>query len=120
MSAEDDEPAVGLPPLPSEEAVKKKEAVDEQQQVVQKTTTSYPIDLPSPILLALSMILAISSTGSLFELTGGTPPPLGFGVTAAIAAIGLPSSVFLIYAAILKGAAETEEADKEFNKPRRL
>ena len=56
--------------------------------------------------------------GSLFELTGGTPK-LGFGITAAITAIGLPVAVFLIYAAILKGAAETEEADKEFmNEPR--
>jgi hypothetical protein len=60
-----------------------------------------------------------TNKGSLFELTGGTPK-LGFGVTAAISAIGLPLSVFLIYAAILKGAAETEEADREFNKPRRL
>ena len=58
--------------------------------------------------------------GSLFELAGGTPK-LGFAVTAAITALGLPISVFLIYAAILKGSAETEEADREFmNKPRRL
>jgi hypothetical protein len=28
-------------------------------------------------------------------------------------------SIFLIYAAIMKGAAETEEDDKEYNKPRR-
>ena len=59
-------------------------------------------------------------TGSLFELTGGSQPQLGFPITATIAAIGLPLSVFLIYAAILKGAAETEEADREFNRPRRL
>jgi hypothetical protein len=43
---------------------------------------------------------------------------LGFGPQAALAAIGLPSSLFLIYAAILKGAAETEEDDKQYNKPR--
>ena len=61
----------------------------------------------------------IKNLGSLFELTGGTPK-LGFAVTAVITALGLPLSVFLIYAAILKGAAETEEADREFNKPRRL
>jgi hypothetical protein len=36
-----------------------------------------------------------------------------------LAAIGLPMSIFLIYAAIMKGAAETEEDDKEYNKPRR-
>jgi len=134
MSADDeDEEPVGLPPLPSDAAVKK--VVAEQQtsspqkavvsnnasssSAVEDEATSYPIDLPSPILLATSMVLAISSIGSLFELTGGTPK-LGFGVTAAISAIGLPLSVFLIYAAILKGAAETEEADREFNKPRRL
>lgn len=58
--------------------------------------------------------------GSLFELTGGGSPKLGFGPTAALAAIGLPLSIFLIYAAIMKGAAETEEDDKEYNKPRRL
>ena len=60
-----------------------------------------------------------NKTGSLFELTGGSPQ-LGFPITATIAAIGLPLSVFLIYAAILKGVAETEEADREFNRPRRL
>jgi hypothetical protein len=58
-----------------------------------------------------------TALGSLFELTGGTPT-LGFGPQAALAAIGLPSSLFLIYAAILKGAAETEEDDKNYNKPR--
>ena len=59
-------------------------------------------------------------TGSLFEITGGGETKLGFGPTAALAAIGLPLSIFLIYAAILKGAAETEEDDKEYNKPRKL
>ncbi|KAL7483164.1 hypothetical protein ACHAW6_008814 [Cyclotella cf. meneghiniana] len=77
----------------------------------------YPLDLPSPLLLSASMVLAIASTGSLFELTGGAPT-LGFGTTAAIAAIGLPSCLFLFYAAILKGMAETEEDDKQYNKPR--
>jgi hypothetical protein len=32
----------------------------------------------------------------------------------------MPMSIFLIYAAIMKGAAETEEDDKEYNRPRRL
>lgn len=58
--------------------------------------------------------------GSLFEVTGGGPTQLGFAATAAIAAIGLPASIFLIYAAILKGAAETAEDDAEYNKARRL
>jgi len=57
--------------------------------------------------------------GSLFELAGGGSTKLGFGPTAALAALGLPLSIFLIYAAILKGAAETEEDDQEFNKPGR-
>jgi len=135
MSTDDDE-VMGLPPLPSDAG--KAVVVPQQQQsappaaVVSTTSNnnnavekedellqSYPIDLPSPILLATSMVLAISSIGSLFELSGGTPK-LGFAVTAVITALGLPLSVFLIYAAILKGAAETEEADREFNKPRRL
>jgi len=81
---------------------------------------AYPINLPSPILLGTSMILAISSIGSLYEITGGGPTKLGFGPTLALAAIGLPLSVFFIYAAILKGAAETEEDDAEYNTPRKL
>jgi hypothetical protein len=135
MSNGDEEAPVGLPPLPSQLAQtavadetnssqkKEEETVVSSSTsattTVEEETTSYPIDLPSPILLASSMVLAISSTGSLFELTGGSPQ-LGFPITATIAAVGLPLSVFLIYAAILKGAAETEEADREFNRPRRL
>jgi len=78
MSADDeDEEPVGLPPLPSDAAVKK--VVAEQQtsspqkavvsnnasssSAVEDEATSYPIDLPSPILLATSMVLAISSIG---------------------------------------------------------
>mmetsp|Transcript_13934 Transcript_13934/g.16862 ORF Transcript_13934/g.16862 Transcript_13934/m.16862 type:complete len:169 (+) Transcript_13934:70-576(+) len=77
--------------------------------------TQYPVNLPSPLLLATSMVLAIASTGSVFELAGGNPQ-FGFGVSAAIAAVGIPLSLFLIYAAILKGMAETEEDDKKFTK----
>ncbi|KAK1732784.1 hypothetical protein QTG54_016496 [Skeletonema marinoi] len=134
MSTDDEEEIVGLPPLPSDagkvvKAVEQKAApaqqpaaavVSSNSAVEEEELQAYPIDLPSPILLATSMVLAISSIGSLFELAGGTPK-LGFAVTAAITALGLPISVFLIYAAILKGSAETEEADREFmNKPRRL
>jgi len=138
MSTDDEEEIVGLPPLPSDagkvvKAVEQKAAPAQQPDAVASSNSAssssaveeeelqaYPIDLPSPILLATSMVLAISSIGSLFELAGGTPK-LGFAVTAAITALGLPISVFLIYAAILKGSAETEEADREFmNKPRRL
>mmetsp|Transcript_5402 Transcript_5402/g.7938 ORF Transcript_5402/g.7938 Transcript_5402/m.7938 type:complete len:173 (-) Transcript_5402:7-525(-) len=77
--------------------------------------TQYPVNLPSPLLLATSMVLAIASTGSVFELAGGNPQ-FGFGVSAAIAAIGIPLSLFLFYCAILKGMAETEEDDKKFIK----
>ena len=59
--------------------------------------------------------------GSLFEVLGGPgATTLGFAPTAALAAIGIPMSIFLIYAAIMKGAAETEEDDKEYNSPRKL
>lgn len=113
----------------------------------------YPIDLPSPILLATSMVLAIVGTGtkfrhiffvesysspqrcylpqhflvyrknfffhpsigSAFDLGGGSPS-LGFGPTAAIAAITIPLCLFLFYASILKATAETEADDKEFMK----
>lgn len=125
---------VGLPPLPSQKNAPPKEVEVAPPQPVASTPvvasssgsveeeqgTSYPINLPSPILLASSMVLAISSTGALFEVTGPGPYTLGFGPEAALAALGLPLSIFLIYAAILKGAAETEEDDKEYNKPRKL
>eukprot|EP00565_Helicotheca_tamesis_P000901 CAMPEP_0185737358 /NCGR_PEP_ID=MMETSP1171-20130828/30220_1 /TAXON_ID=374046 /ORGANISM="Helicotheca tamensis, Strain CCMP826" /LENGTH=185 /DNA_ID=CAMNT_0028408267 /DNA_START=133 /DNA_END=690 /DNA_ORIENTATION=- len=82
---------------------------------VEDTGTSYPVNLPSPILLASSMVLAIASTGSLFELTGGDPQ-LGFAPTLAIAIVGLPTCLFLFYASILKATAETEEDDKKFTR----
>mmetsp|Transcript_11919 Transcript_11919/g.20704 ORF Transcript_11919/g.20704 Transcript_11919/m.20704 type:complete len:187 (+) Transcript_11919:49-609(+) len=135
QATDDDEEPMGLPTLPSQKGAAPKEEVastpsavatqasapvaSTNNVAVEEEGTSYPIDLPSPVLLAASMVLAISSTGSLFEVLGGTPT-LGFGPTAALAAIGLPASLFLIYAAILKGAAETEEDDKEYNKPRKL
>lgn len=139
-SEEDGGDGAGLPPLPSQ---KDSSATKEEPSPIESVAAppvaavssndvvaaeendegaSYPINLPSPVLLATSMVLAIASTGSLFELAGGGSTKLGFGPTAALAAIGLPLSIFLIYAAILKGAAETEEDDQEYNnnKPRRL
>ena len=56
--------------------------------------------------------------GSIFELAGGgssATTTLGFVPTAVLAAAGLPLSIFLIYAAILKGSAETEEDDELYN-----
>ena len=112
---------------------------------VSEEEASYPIDLPSPLLLATSMVLAITGTGkhvpfltswasfymypqntntfflfflgSAFDLGGGSPT-LGFGTTAAIAAVSIPSCLFLFYASILKATAETEADDKEFMKGR--
>jgi hypothetical protein len=81
----------------------------------EETTNDYPINLPSPILLAGSMVLAISSTGSIFELSGGHPV-LGSTPTVIIALLGVPSCFFLFYASIKKGIAETEEDDKAFQK----
>jgi hypothetical protein len=76
MANDDEEGPVGLPPLPSQMAQtavadetissqKKEEdtVVSSSSSAVEEETTSYPIDLPSPILLASSMVLAISSTG---------------------------------------------------------
>lgn len=75
--------------------------------------TDYPLNVPSPILLASSMVLGIASIGSVFELSGGSPAN-GFAASAAIAALGFPLCIFLFYAAIRKGQAETEEDDKRF------
>lgn len=80
-----------------------------------ETSASYPVDLPSPILLGASIVLAIAGVGSLFELFGGSPK-LGVAVSAAIAAVGLPLCLFLFYAAIQKAIAETEEDDRRFNR----
>ncbi len=79
----DEEEVVGLPPLPSDAGKTNAAKVVEQQTtapapeapapasavvtsnaVVEKEELqAYPIDLPSPILLATSMVLAISSIG---------------------------------------------------------
>jgi hypothetical protein len=65
--------SLGLPPLPSQKgaALKEEPAPVERIAVtlvpstdaVEEDGASYPIDLPSPLLLATSMVLAISSTG---------------------------------------------------------
>ena len=57
----------------------------------------------------------IYSLGSLFDLSGGDPN-LGFAPTAAIAAVAIPTCLFLFYSSILKATAETEADDKEFMK----
>ena len=103
----------------------------------------YPLNVPSPILLASSMVIAIASTGglifwkslqstsvhfalcsspillhltptgSLFELVEGTPQ-FGFALTAGIVVVGFPLTFFLFYASIKKAIAETAEDDERF------
>mmetsp|Transcript_22049 Transcript_22049/g.44607 ORF Transcript_22049/g.44607 Transcript_22049/m.44607 type:complete len:188 (-) Transcript_22049:632-1195(-) len=109
--ADDDEGAASTAPVPSEGVVEPSAATP--AKVEEEDGKDYPLDVPSPILLASSMILAIASIGSIFELGGGNPSN-GFATSAAISALGLPSCLFLFYAAIKKGAAETEEDDKRF------
>jgi len=83
-AAEDDSNASSLPPLPSQKGAVPKVVVEEDADAAVKRMredwaeptsssstevaeeeegTSYPIDLPSPVLLGLSMVLAISSIG---------------------------------------------------------
>ena len=80
---------------------------------VAESKSDVPLDVPSPILLAGSMVLAIVSTGSIFELLGGSPQ-YGMVPTALFAVVGTPLCFFLFYAAILKGNAETEADDQRF------
>eukprot|EP00984_Skeletonema_dohrnii_P009844 scaffold3790_cov155-Skeletonema_dohrnii-CCMP3373.AAC.2 len=83
MSTDDEEEIVGLPPLPSDagKAVKTVEqkaapaaaavvssnSASSSSAVEEEELQAYPIDLPSPILLATSMVLAISSIGKRSE-----------------------------------------------------
>mmetsp|Transcript_19287 Transcript_19287/g.21534 ORF Transcript_19287/g.21534 Transcript_19287/m.21534 type:complete len:147 (+) Transcript_19287:154-594(+) len=76
--------------------------------------TSYPIPLPSPVLLGSSMILGIVSVGSTFQLTASELPPIGYIPTVLIIVLGIPSCLYLFYASILKAQAETEEDDKKY------
>ena len=82
-AAEDDSNGSGLPPLPSQKGAVVSKVVEEDAdaavkrmredwaestsssstEVAEEEGTSYPINLPSPVLLGLSMVLAISSIG---------------------------------------------------------
>ncbi len=75
--------------------------------------TSYPIDLPSPILLASSMVLAIIGVGSGFDIFADEPR-FPFVINATLSAGGLAVCLGLFYASILKAQAETEEDDKRY------
>eukprot|EP00529_Nitzschia_sp_RCC80_P035662 CAMPEP_0113483014 /NCGR_PEP_ID=MMETSP0014_2-20120614/23216_1 /TAXON_ID=2857 /ORGANISM="Nitzschia sp." /LENGTH=180 /DNA_ID=CAMNT_0000376549 /DNA_START=51 /DNA_END=593 /DNA_ORIENTATION=- /assembly_acc=CAM_ASM_000159 len=73
----------------------------------------YPIDLPSPLLLASSMILAIVGTGSVFDLANESPR-FGAVPTVGIAAVSLTLCAGLFWASILKATAETEADDENY------
>jgi len=77
------------------------------------SSLSYPINLPSPILLGSSMILAIIGTGCAFDIFSDSPR-FGVAINAVIAAVGLSSCLGLFYASILKAQAETEEDDRKY------
>jgi hypothetical protein len=72
-ASEGGDDSVGLPPLPSQTGavLKEEPAPVERAAITSASSTdavedggaSYPINLPSPLLLATSMVLAISSTG---------------------------------------------------------
>jgi len=74
MSTDDEEEIVGLPPLPSDAgkveqpaAVVSSNSASSSSAVEEEELQAFPIDLPSPILLATSMVLAISSIGKKSE-----------------------------------------------------
>lgn len=58
-----------------------------------KKATQYSIDLPSTVLLSSSMLSAIVSTGSAFQLTtDGVEPLLGVPATNVLVFTGIPLS----------------------------
>ncbi|CAM9350427.1 unnamed protein product [Phaeothamnion confervicola] len=69
---------------------------------------AYPIDLPAYALLGLSTVVAIAFVGCIFEAFSPTPV-LGYVPTYAVGVLSLPGFLFLFYAAIKKGQAESEE-----------
>ena len=82
---------------------------------LQRKVSLFPSFSPHCTCHSVGFLLVVP--GSLFELLSGgngSPPPLGVPATAAIVVVGLPLSLFLFYASILKATAETEEDDKQF------
>eukprot|EP00587_Corethron_hystrix_P009870 CAMPEP_0113311796 /NCGR_PEP_ID=MMETSP0010_2-20120614/8879_1 /TAXON_ID=216773 ORGANISM="Corethron hystrix, Strain 308" /NCGR_SAMPLE_ID=MMETSP0010_2 /ASSEMBLY_ACC=CAM_ASM_000155 /LENGTH=225 /DNA_ID=CAMNT_0000167485 /DNA_START=31 /DNA_END=708 /DNA_ORIENTATION=+ /assembly_acc=CAM_ASM_000155 len=77
-------------------------------------TKRYPIEAPSPILLSGAMLIAICASISLLEVFTGGSPAIGTVPSIALAVVGFPASIFLIYAAIKKGEVETEEDDERY------
>ncbi|CAM9232406.1 unnamed protein product [Choristocarpus tenellus] len=84
-----------------------------KQSLVDEDKNSYPINLPSYALLLLSVVVAIAFVGCIFEATG-PKPVMGYPLTYAVGTLSFPGFLFLFYAAIKKGQAETEEADDPF------
>jgi hypothetical protein len=67
-TSEDEVNILGDPKLDESETSAPEAAVTTKVEpaVVEATSAPYPIDLPSPILLSASMVLAIASTGMCF------------------------------------------------------
>ncbi len=63
---------------------------------------------PAGVLLAVSSVLAISTVGCIFELTGGNPQ-YGVPVTSGILLLSGPGFIALFVAAIRKGQLESQE-----------
>jgi hypothetical protein len=95
---------IGFLPAP----MKRRQATIVCRSKESKPTPPPPINLPSGLLLAMSSILAISTVGCIFELSGGHPQ-YGTAPTAAIGLFSGPSFLYLYFAAIKKGQAEAEE-----------
>ncbi|TGG82407.1 MAG: hypothetical protein ERJ67_03220 [Aphanocapsa feldmannii 277cV] len=57
------------------------------------------------LLLALSCLLGIAATGSVFELAYGDPD-LGVGATGAILAVSLPGCVIALVAAVRRNRSD--------------
>jgi len=88
----------------------KKDSILEDTKIAEEK--KIPIDLPSPILLALTIITAIISAGSIFNVIGGQSDNVILSLS--IGTVGTPLSFLFFYGAILKGIAETEEDDEKF------
>ena len=65
VSPQDEEPSMTAPPAVDEAPSEVLSTVQEESNpiVPEEVTKPYPLDVPSPLLLSSSMILAISGTG---------------------------------------------------------
>ena len=61
------------------------------------------------------MLLAIATTGLIFNFSAQDN---GVLMSVGVGLLGLPLTLFLFYASVKKGAAETEEDDRRFEQER--